>query len=153
LELSIAFVNGSNRNVCIAQRAKDNSYRFQIDIIAPAKGMFAFSQDNNPGISEVPDYTPSEWARIKRENRLRPIVIKPDDSIHIRPELAPVHGANFVDSRNIYVEGYTEGTPLSVVARTQFYDCKENDLNKAGKSISVKSNALKLVGNIGAFPL
>ncbi|AXX99275.1 hypothetical protein [Profundibacter amoris] len=151
LELSIAFVNKSNRNVCIAQRAKDNSYQLFVDIIAPAKGLRMFSQDDNPGISEVPDYTPSESARIQRENRLKPIVIKPKDSIHIRSELAPVHGAYFVDSRNIGVEDYTEGTPLSVVAMARFYDCKENDLNKDEKFISVKSNALELVGDIGAF--
>ena len=155
LELSIAYVNDSNRNVCIPQRAKDNSYVNQIDIIAPAKGLVVFSQDDNEGISEVPDYTPSEWARIKRENRHKPFVIKPKGSLHIKSELAPIHSAYFADSRGIYVRKYRRGTPLSVVASALFYfDCKDENLNKAldeERTIYVKSNAVKLVGNVGAF--
>ena len=153
LELSIAFVNEGNQDVCIEKRAIDNSYQYGAEVIAPTKGLVVLGSYDEIGLS-VPDLTPSEEARIQRENRLVPVVIKPKGSIHTKTELAPIRGAYFADSKNEYVSRFRRGTPLSVVAHTLFYSCNENNLNEAaleGKAISVKSNALKLVGNISAF--
>lgn len=153
LELSVMYVNESSGDVCIAQRTIDNSYRILVDIFSPTNGMSVLGNDDDEFLG-VTDDDLSQLARIRKVNRTKSIVVSQKDRLHVKEEMPPIHGAYFADSKNVYVKGYTQGTQLSVVVETLFYDCKEKDPHKAwkaGRAISVKSSALKLVGNVEKF--
>lgn len=153
LELSVTYVNESDSNVCIVQRTIDNSYRIRVDIFAPKNGMSILGNDDDEFLG-VTDGDLSQLARIRKLTNTKSIVVRPKGRLHVKEAMSPIHGAYFADSKNIYVRGYTQGTQLSAVVETLFYDCKEKDPDKAwkaGKAISVKSSALNLVGNLDAF--